>query len=80
MKYSIFGFSESFENTLQKFLFRLAPLLLGWRQGCNLTPNVIKLRTDIIIVGAAFQPRFNDYGVRVTCFRGWKATPTRSWG
>ncbi len=45
-----------------------------------------------IAVGAAFQPRLNDYGVfswleshshqkgvRVTSFRGWKATPTKSW-
>ena len=41
--------------------------------------NVINLRIDAISVGAAFQPRLNDYGVRVTYFRGWKATPTRSW-
>jgi uncharacterized membrane protein YidH (DUF202 family) len=34
---------------------------------------------DVISVGAAFQPRLNDYGVRVTYFRGWKATPTKSW-
>ena len=37
------------------------------------------LRIDVISVGAAFQPRFSNYGVRVIYFRGWKATPTRSW-
>jgi hypothetical protein len=47
----------------------------GWSE----TRHPISLRTDVISVGAAFQPRLNDYGVKVTYFRGWKATPTRSW-
>ena len=41
--------------------------------------NVISLRLGFISVGAAFQPRLNDYEFIATFFRGWKATPTSSW-
>ncbi len=33
------------------------------------------LMSDVIPVGAAFQPRLNDYGVNGTCFRGGKPLP-----
>jgi hypothetical protein len=41
--------------------------------------NVNSLELGFISVGAAFQPRLNDYGFIETSFRGWKATPTSSW-
>ena len=41
-------------------------------------PNAVNLRIGSISVGAAFQPRSNDFGVGATSFRGWKATPTRN--
>jgi len=34
----------------------------------------MSLRIDVISVGAAFQSRLNNYGVRVIYFRGWPAT------
>jgi hypothetical protein len=39
----------------------------------------MSLRIDVVSVGAAFQPRLNDYSVRVTYFRGGKATPTKNY-
>ncbi len=44
----------------------------------NPKPNVINSKFGVICVGAAFQPRLNDYGFRAASFRGWRATPTRS--
>jgi hypothetical protein len=46
--------------------------------GFGLRVNGINIRIDVTSVGAAFQPRLNDYGVRATSSRGWKATPTSS--
>jgi len=35
---------------------------------CYLKFNVINLRIGVISLGAAFQPRLNDYGFRATSF------------
>jgi hypothetical protein len=64
------------ERTLLAFLRTSLACFLG---GAGLFKYLVHPVVDVIYVGAAFQPRLNDYGVRVTYFRGWKATPTKSW-
>ena len=41
-------------------------------------PIAVNLRICVIDVGAAFQPRSKDCGVRTKAFRGWKAAPTKN--
>ena len=40
---------------------------------CVLRVTINNLRIGVIFVGAAFQPRLNDYGFMATSFHGWNS-------